>query len=99
MVSGYRSNTRGMITWSRRLHTELLEDRRLPATFVVTNLNDGPVTMAGELPGSLRQAVYTISACDVANNVANNGGGGIYNNPGSGLAIIDSTLTGNVHTG
>ena len=50
---------------TRRLHVEALEDRRMLATFSVTNLLDGPVTAAGDLPGSLRQAIFD----------ANNSGG------------------------
>jgi hypothetical protein len=42
----------------RTLRLEALEDRRVLATFMVTNLSDGPVTGPGDLPGSLRQAVY-----------------------------------------
>lgn len=43
---------------SRRLYVEVLEDRNLLATFPVTNLLDGPVAAPGDLPGSLRQAIY-----------------------------------------
>ena len=43
---------------SRRLSVEALEDRRMLATFTVTNLLDGPVAAAGDLPGSLRQAIF-----------------------------------------
>ncbi len=50
--------------YSRRLSVETLEDRRMLATFSVTNLLDGPVTAAGDLPGSLRQAIFD------ANNLA-----------------------------
>jgi len=39
-----------------------LEGRVLPATFTVTNALDGPVTAAGDLPGSLRQAVFDANA-------------------------------------
>ncbi len=42
----------------RRLRFEPLEERRVLATFTVTNLLDGPVAAAGDLPGSLRQAVF-----------------------------------------
>jgi CSLREA domain-containing protein len=35
-----------------------LEARALPATFTVSNTLDGPVAAAGDLPGSLRQAVF-----------------------------------------
>lgn len=43
---------------SRRLSFEPLEDRRVLATFTVTNLIDAPVTAAGSAPGTLRQAIY-----------------------------------------
>lgn len=39
-----------------------LEDRRLLATFTVTNIGDGPVAAAGDLSGSLRQAVFDANA-------------------------------------
>ena len=37
---------------------EHLQDRILPAVFTVTNLNDGPVANAGDMPGTLRQALF-----------------------------------------
>jgi len=40
------------------LNVTLLERRETPATFTVTNTLDGAVTKAGDLPGSLRQAVF-----------------------------------------
>jgi len=53
----------------RPLRLEPLEDRRMLATFSVNNLSDGPVAMAGDLPGSLRQAIYdannTVGADDI----------------------------------
>lgn len=39
-----------------------LEDRRLLATFTVTNVIDAPVAMAGDVPGSLRQAIFDANA-------------------------------------
>ncbi len=42
----------------RRLLLEPLEDRRVLATFTVTHLGDGAVAGSGDLPGSLRQAIY-----------------------------------------
>ena len=45
-------------SYARRLHVETLEDRRMLATFTVTNLLDGPVSAPADLPGSLRQAAY-----------------------------------------
>lgn len=41
-----------------RLLVQSLETRAVPATFVVSNLNDGTVNGPGQLPGSLRQAVF-----------------------------------------
>ena len=41
-----------------RLHIERLEDRQMLAVFTVSNLLDGPVAAAGDLPGSLRQAIF-----------------------------------------
>ncbi len=40
------------------LHFQELESRRLLATFQVDNVSDGPIAAAGDLPGSLRQAVF-----------------------------------------
>ena len=50
----------------RRLAVEQLEDRRMLATFTVTNLDDAPVAMAGEAPGTLRQAVFDANATEEA---------------------------------
>ena len=44
------------------LKFESLEDRRLLATFTVTNNSDGPVAAAGDLTGSLRQAIFDANA-------------------------------------
>ncbi len=60
----------------RRLRFESLEDRRLLATFTVTNLNDGPVTAAGQLPGSLRQAIFDANALAGADTINFSGVGG-----------------------
>lgn len=46
----------------QKLRFEPLEDRRLLATFTVTNTSDAAVTMAGDLPGSLRQAIFDANA-------------------------------------
>ncbi|QDS97964.1 choice-of-anchor Q domain-containing protein [Adhaeretor mobilis] len=43
---------------TKRLKIESLEDRRMLAVFTVSNLNDGPVAASGDLPGSLRQAIF-----------------------------------------
>ena len=48
----------------RKMTVEALEDRRMLATFTVSNLIDGAVVAAGDLPGSLRQAIFD------ANNTA-----------------------------
>jgi hypothetical protein len=37
---------------------EVLEERCVPTTFTVNNVSDGTVTGPGQLPGSLRQAVF-----------------------------------------
>jgi hypothetical protein len=42
----------------RRLRIEPLEDRRLLATFTVTNLDDGFVSEFVSAPGTLRQAIF-----------------------------------------
>ena len=53
----------------RRMHVEQLEDRRLLAVFTVTNLNDGQVSAPGDLPGSLRQAIYDANTTPGADEV------------------------------
>ena len=57
-----RRNSGGGFSRHRRLHVETLEDRRMMATFTVTNGLDGPVSVAGQLPGSFRQAVFDANA-------------------------------------
>src|SRR3954462_6105272 len=42
----------------RRLLLTALEDRSVPPLFTGTTLNDGPVTAAGDQPGTLRQAIF-----------------------------------------
>jgi hypothetical protein len=44
--------------YNRRLRFEELESRRVLATFMVTSLADGPVSVPGAAPGTLRQAIY-----------------------------------------
>ena len=44
------------------LDLQPLEDRRMLATFTVTNNIDGTVIGAGDLPGSLRQAIFDANA-------------------------------------
>ena len=58
---------------SRRLKLEALEDRRLLATFTVSNLLDGPVTSAGQLPGSLRQAIFDANSSPGADEITFSG--------------------------
>lgn len=45
-----------------RLAVRSLEGRWVPATFMVSNLLDGPVNASGDLPGSLRQAIFDANA-------------------------------------
>lgn len=42
----------------RKLRFEQCEDRRMLATFTVTNTGDGVVNGPGDQPGTLRQAVF-----------------------------------------
>ena len=37
---------------------ETLEDRRMLKAFIVSDLGDAPVSMAGDAPGTLRQAIF-----------------------------------------
>lgn len=46
------------LCFRRRLLACPLEARAVPTVFSVTNNLDGPVTVAGQLPGSLRQAIF-----------------------------------------
>ena len=46
-----------------------LEDRRMLATFTVTNISDGPVMAAGDLPGSLRQAIFNANANSASDTI------------------------------
>jgi hypothetical protein len=48
----------------RQLHFETLEDRRVLASFMVTNLDDGEVLAAGDMPGTLRQAIFDANAAE-----------------------------------
>ena len=49
-------------TDDQKLSFQSLEDRRLLATFTVTNNSDGSVAAAGDLVGSLRQAIFDANA-------------------------------------
>ncbi|MBX7103985.1 MAG: right-handed parallel beta-helix repeat-containing protein [Gemmataceae bacterium] len=57
-----QGNSRNRVAMRPRLTMHSLEDRLVPATFVVSNLLDGAVTTAGEIPGSLRQAIFDANA-------------------------------------
>ena len=54
---------------TRRFSFEELETRRVLATFVVSNLLDGPVSRSDDLPGSLRQAVFDANATEGADEI------------------------------
>lgn len=54
---------------TRRVFFEPLEDRRVLATFIVSSLDDSAVTMADELPGSLRQAIFDANAANGADEI------------------------------
>lgn len=51
------------------LNYEPLETKRLLAVFTVTNLDDGPVAAAGDLPGSLRQALFDANATSQSDDI------------------------------
>lgn len=53
-----RAARRPLNTISRKLRFEALEDRRVLATFTVTNMLDAPVVGLYQPSGTLRQAVY-----------------------------------------
>ena len=46
----------------RRARLEHLEEKRVLAVLTVSNLSDGPVVATGDLPGSLRQAIFDANA-------------------------------------
>jgi predicted outer membrane repeat protein len=50
--------------YNRKLRFEQCEDRRVLATFMVTNTGDGVVTGPGDQPGTLRQAVFDAEFLD-----------------------------------
>lgn len=53
----------------RVLRFEPLEDRRVLATFMVTNLNDATVTGPGNAPGTLRQAIFDANLSSDADTI------------------------------
>jgi hypothetical protein len=83
--------------YEKRLRFEPLEDRQLLSVFTVTNPNDGTVTKAGDLPGSLRQAIFDANAnpgADTINFASSLSGDTITMTAGQ-LAITDAlTITG-----
>lgn len=78
--------------FARVLRLEALEERRVLTTFVVDNLLDGPVNQAGDLPGSLRQAIFDANANPGADTItfANELAGSTITLTQNGLAIQDS---------
>ena len=89
------SSHRGRLTGpgrSRRLSIEQLECRRLLTTFMVTNLSDGPVTALGQLPGSLRQAIFDANNAPGLDSIqfANGGDSGRLNLSAGTLRVTDS---------
>lgn len=89
----------------RRLMVRPLEARDVPTVVTVTNNLDGPVTAAGQLPGSLRQAVFDANADAAADTITINNLGAaitltagvmkitskniVINGPGSALQSIN----------
>ena len=74
-----------------RLDFQSLEDRKLLATFSVTTLADGPVSGPGDLPGSLRQAIFDANANGEINEISFAAAGSIELI--SELPTISSALT------
>jgi predicted outer membrane repeat protein len=74
---------------------EPLEDRRMLATFTVTNLLDGAVTAADQLPGSLRQAIFDANALAGADEIVfENTSGTIDLSAGEYVITQGLTITG-----
>ena len=75
---------------------QLLEDRRMLATFTVTNTSDSVVTAAGDAPGSLRQAIFdanTLAGADTItfdSNVFTGGDASLIRLTNGELEITDS---------
>ncbi len=73
------------------LQLEQLEDRRVLATFTVTNLNDLPVAASGDAPGTLRQAVFDANLNPGADEIVFNVDGAIRLTQGE--LMLSETLT------
>ena len=68
-----------------------MEDRRLLSVFTVSNLSDGPVAKAGDLPGSLRQAIFDANANPGADTIQFSPGlTGVIKLSAGELAITDA---------
>ncbi|MEO1526978.1 MAG: choice-of-anchor Q domain-containing protein [Planctomycetota bacterium] len=80
--------------FARALRLESLEKRQLLTTFVVDNLLDGPVDQAGDVPGSLRQAIFDANANPGADTIQfeSDIAGGTITLNGSELLITDTTV-------
>ena len=78
----------------RSLLTEMLEDRRMLATFTVTSLADGPVMMAGDQPGTLRQAIYDANAAPAEDEIVFEVDGSILLTEGELVVTEGLTLLG-----
>ena len=80
-----------------RLRFEPLEDRRLLSVFTVINTLDGPVANPGDLPGSLRQAIFDANRHQGADQIQFSlpAGPNVIALTAGELAITDSlTITG-----
>ncbi|MBX7105048.1 MAG: hypothetical protein K1X57_13265 [Gemmataceae bacterium] len=91
------NNTRRRNPLRRFLRAQSLEDRTVPATFTVLNTNDGAVAAAGDLPGSLRQAIFDANALPGADSIvidASLGGQTLLLGFGELLVTEGVTITG-----
>ena len=91
-AEGRRRDQEVRAAYKTQLRFEPLEDRRLLSVLAVTNLLDGSVAQAGDLPGSLRQAIFDANANPGADTISFDpslSGGTIALTSGE-LAITDS---------